>query len=58
MNRVKILTHEYFHLVQTELAGDRLVGPRWLIEGSADFFGHHAIVFPQMEQIVVSNKND
>lgn len=46
--RLDIIIHEYFHVLQIQLADDRVGvadeeivkrGPRWLIEGSAEYVG-------------------
>ena len=51
--RLKILAHEAFHLLQYELAGPTALnggldevptgGPRWLVEGAAEYVGHQAV---------------
>jgi hemolysin type calcium-binding protein len=52
-NLTKIATHETFHVLQVELAGDRALnsgfddipraGPRWVSEGSAELVGYLSI---------------
>lgn len=52
-NLTKIAVHETFHVLQSELAGDRALssgfedipraGPRWISEGSAELVGYLAI---------------
>jgi hypothetical protein len=51
--RVKIVAHEAFHLLQGDLAGSArlnsgetdvpLAGPRWLTEGSAEYFAYRVV---------------
>ena len=39
--RIKIVVHEYFHLLQVEVDWK---GPTWLLEGSAEFVAYKAII--------------
>jgi hypothetical protein len=41
--RVHVLAHELTHIVQYELAGGRLIGELWLIEGFADWVGYRVL---------------
>jgi hypothetical protein len=44
LNRVKIIVHEYFHLVQFGLTRNMYdPGPIWLLEGSAELVGFRAV---------------
>ncbi|MCH8190399.1 MAG: hypothetical protein IIC80_03485 [Chloroflexi bacterium] len=57
MTRLKIMTHEYFHVLQWQLLGSgffgkttnfsldqvRPSGPNWLMEGAAELVGHSAV---------------
>jgi hypothetical protein len=44
LHRTKIAIHEYFHVLQSELDGGRQPGPRWLLEGSAEYVAWQAVV--------------
>jgi hypothetical protein len=41
--RIHVLAHELAHIVQYELAGGRLIGELWLIEGFADWVGYQVL---------------
>lgn len=43
MHKLKIVVHEYFHLVQYESVRDPRVIPLWLMEGSAELFAYQAV---------------
>jgi hypothetical protein len=43
--RLKILAHEYFHVLQGELSNQsHSTTATWLMEGSADLFAHEAVI--------------
>lgn len=43
-DRVHVVVHEYMHVVQQELAGDRGGAPLWIDEGSAEYVGYQAVI--------------
>src|SRR5215207_5972044 len=43
-DRVHVVVHEYMHVVQQELGGDRLDAPLWLDEGIAEYVGFQAVI--------------
>lgn len=43
LHRLKIVIHEYFHLIQFEAVPDSRPVPRWLLEGSAELFAYQAV---------------
>ena len=60
-NNTKIAVHEAFHVLQSELAGDRALnsgfddipraGPRWISEGSAELVGYLAIADARLTSV-------
>lgn len=43
MRRLKIVAHEYFHLIQLQSIRDSRPVPTWLMEGSAELFAFEAV---------------
>jgi hypothetical protein len=43
-DRVHVVVHEYMHVVQEELAGDRTDAPLWIDEGVAEYVGFQAVI--------------
>ena len=43
-DRVHIVVHEYTHVVQQELAGERGTAPLWIDEGIAEYVGYQAVI--------------
>ena len=42
--RMKIMAHEYFHVMQSQLSGPFEKLPIWLTEGSAEYVGYSAVI--------------
>lgn len=42
--RIKIVVHEYFHVIQDQLSGPIDQLPVWLAEGTAEFIGYAAVI--------------
>jgi hypothetical protein len=43
-DRVHVVVHEYMHVVQQELGGDRFGAPLWLDEGIAEYVGFQTVI--------------
>ncbi|MEA2528174.1 MAG: hypothetical protein QOF73_5401 [Thermomicrobiales bacterium] len=43
-DRVHVVVHEYMHVVQQELAGERGNAPLWIDEGVAEYVGYQAVI--------------
>jgi hypothetical protein len=43
-DRVHVVVHEYMHVVQQELAGERTDAPLWIDEGSAEYVGFQTVI--------------
>jgi hypothetical protein len=43
-DRVHVVVHEYTHVVEEELGGDRFNAPLWIDEGVAEYVGFQAVI--------------
>jgi len=57
-DRVHVVVHEYMHVVQQELGGERQDAPLWLDEGIAEYVGFQAVIEAGLvEQAAVDDYN-
>lgn len=57
-DRVHVVIHEYMHVVQQELGGDRNGAPLWLDEGIAEYVGFQAVIDAGLvDETAVDNYN-